>query len=157
MICRLCSHTKTICPTYSSTWNDTTKMNMPSFKRQILLQKSHSSPRSLTVLLPLHLWERVPFNTSSYTVFVLSLETVPAWYQHLLGTISSDSVNMTKACQHRAEPCRAGPANFDKVSWHGTSSAQHLLTCQCNDIEPNPCCTCAMPSTELVCISPKNM
>ena len=48
-----------------------------------------------------------------------------------LGTISNGSVNMTKACQHRAELRCAGPAHFDKESWHRTRSAQHLLTCQC--------------------------
>ena len=113
-------HTQTICPTCYLTWNNTTEMNMPSFERQTRqtqLQKSHSSPRSLTVLLPLHIWERVPFDTSSYTVFALPLETVPARYQHLLGTISSGSVHMTKACQHCAKPSHAVLAQFTSIKW----------------------------------------
>ena len=39
-------------------------------------------------------------------------------------------------CLHcHLKPCHAGPARFDKVSWHRTSSAQHLLTCQCKQYQ----------------------
>ena len=43
--------------------------------------------------------------------------TVPARYQHLLGTISSGSVHMTKACQHRAKPSHAVLAQFTSIKW----------------------------------------
>ena len=61
-----------------------------------------------------------------YTAIWNCASTVPAQ----LSTIRSGCVNMTKTCQHWAEPCHAGPAHFDKASWCRISSAQHLLTYQ---------------------------
>ena len=49
------------------------------------------------MVLVLKLWR------ISNTAFTLPLETVPA----RLSMINSGSVNMTKVCQHRAEPSRA--------------------------------------------------
>ena len=96
----------------------------------------------------------------AYTAFTLPLETmnhastIPAQ----LGMISSDSVNMIKVCQHCAEPNHAVLAQLAFIkrsgmepAWFGTFSPASV-----NNIEPNPCCSCAVPNTEQMRFSPKN-
>ena len=75
-----------------------------------------------------------------------------------LGMISGGSVNMTKACQHLPEPCCAVLAQLALIKRAGTEPA---LLCtfspaSVNNIEPNPCCNRAVPSTEPVRFSLQN-
>ena len=89
-----------------------------------------------------------------YTATWNCASTVPAW----LGTISSGSVNITKACQHCAEPSRAMLAQLALIKRAVTELARlgTFSPVSVNDTEPNPCCSRAVPSTELVRFSPKN-
>ena len=90
----------------------------------------------------------------SNTAFALPLETVPA----RLSMINSGSVKMTKVCQHRAKPSHAVLAQLTLIKRAGTEPAQlgTFSPAGVNDIESNPCCSRAVPSTELVHFSPKN-
>ena len=75
-----------------------------------------------------------------------------------LGTISGGSVNMTKACQHCAKSSCAMLAQLALTKWAGMEPAWlgTFSPASVNDIEPNPCCNCAVPSTEPVHFSPQN-
>ena len=84
-----------------------------------------------------------------YTATWNRANSVPA----RLGTISGGSVNMTKACQYRAVL-----AQLALIKWAGTEPARlgTFSPASVNDIEPNPCCNRAVPSTEPVRFSPQN-
>ena len=94
------------------------------------------------LLLVLCLWTIIDYSLLQLRYHLKPCQHGTTW----LGTINGGSVNMTKACQHHAEPSCAMLAQLTLVKQAGTEPVQlgTFSPASVNDIEPNPCCNRAV-------------